>query len=307
MTTLNGAFGVLFSPDGTRLAVLGTSLGLWNVTTRQKLWRAKPLANGSDMAFSPDGARLAVKSTTGQIAIVDVVSCDVLVHFRNKKDGEGSAPVWSPCGRYIIDGGWNGSLQVRDAATAQLLFRQDYPDDMLFDLQAIDGGQRLLVMHGVKSDDESARPPDYVTLWDWPLQAGAGRVVLTLACLMACAASPDGERLAALHHRDGATYLSVFAMMDGTLLDSVAVGPRGLSSHALQWLPDGANLGRIGKDKVEFYGWPGLALRRELPMVQPSALAFLPGSNLAAIGSWEKGKLMELHIDPEIKKGETAQ
>lgn len=299
MTTLNNAHEVLFSPDGTRLAVLGNNLGLWDVATRRKLWRAKPLANCSDMAFSPDGAKLAVKSTTGQIAIVDAFSCDVLFHFRNKKDGEGSVPVWSPCGHYIIDGGWNGSLQVRDAATARVLFRQDYPDDMLCGLQALDGGQRLLVMHGVKSDDGSARPPDYVTLWDWPLQTGAGRIVLTLAGLMSCAASPDGERLAALRHRDGAIYLSIFSMLDGAQLESIAVGPGGDSSHALQWLPDGTNLGRIAKDKVEFYGWPGLKLRRELPMVYPSALAFLPGTNLTAIGSWEKGKLMELHIDPE--------
>ena len=301
---LGCAYGVRFSPDGTRLAVLGHDLILWDVAARQKLWRGKPVPHCSAMAFSPDGSRLAVKSTTGMLAVVDAATGDVIVNFRNKKDGEGSGPAWSPCGHYIADGGWNGRLQVREAATGEVVFAQDHPGEMLRGvtaIDAIDGGKRLLVLHGVKSVAEGqVQPPDYVTVWDWPLQAGAGRVVLSLPGLSSVAASLDGQHLAALHRFDGGEQLSVFALADGRLLASTPVEQGGGTGNTLQWLPDGQRLARVGKGKLEFYGWPGLALRQELAFTYPCALAFLPGTQLAAIGSWEKGALIDLTINEEI-------
>lgn len=299
---LGCAYGVRFSPDGTRLAVLGHDLILWDVAARQKLWRGKPVPHCSAMAFSPDGSRLAVKSTTGLMAVVDAATGDVIVNFRNKKDGEGSGPAWSPCGRYIADGGWNGRLQVREAATGEVVFAQDHPGEMLcgaYAIDAIDGAKRLLVLHGVESVEEGqVQPPDYVTVWDWPLQAGAGRTVLSLPGLSSIVASPDGQRLAALHSVDCGEQLSVFALADGKLLASTPVGQGGGIAH-MQWLPDGQRLARAGKGKLEFYGWPGLALRQEQAFTYPCAMAFLPGTQLAAIGSWEKGALMELNFNED--------
>ncbi|OBV36797.1 WD40 repeat domain-containing protein [Janthinobacterium psychrotolerans] len=299
---LGCAYGVRFSPDGARLAVLGNDLTLWDVAARQKLWRGKPVPHCSAMAFSPDGSRLAVKSTTGLMAVLDAATGDVIVNFRNKKDGEGSGPAWSPCGQYIVDGSWDGRLQVRAAATGELVFAQDHPGEMLrsaYAIDAIDGAKRLLVLHGVKSvEDGQVQPPDYVTAWDWPLQAGAGRTVLLLPALQTVAASPGGQQLAALHRADGADQLSVFALADGKLLATTTV-EQGGGIAKLTWLPDGRHLARIGKGKLQFYGWPGLALARELAFTYPCAVAFLPQSPLAAIGSWEKGALIELNLNQE--------
>ena len=300
---LGCAYGVRFSPDGTRLAVLGHDLILWDVAARQKLWRGKPVPHCSAMAFSPDGSRLAVKSTTGLMALVDAATGDVIVNFRNKKDGEGSGPAWSPCGQYLADGSWNGRLQVREAATGEVVFAQDHPGEMLrgaYAIDAIDGAMHLLVLHGVKSVEEGqVQPPDYVTVWDWPLQAGAGRTVLSLPGLSSIAASPDGQHLAALHRFDGGEQLSVFALTDGKLLASTPVGQGGGTGNALCWSSDGSTVGRIGKGKLGFYGWPDLTLRQELAFTYPCALAFLPGTPLVAIGSWEKGALMELKLNEE--------
>ena len=297
---LGCAYSVRFSPDGTRLAVLGHDLILWDVAARQKLWRGKPIPHCSAMAFSPDGSQLAVKSTTGLMAVVDAASGDVVLNFRNKKDCEGSAPAWSPCGHYIADGGWDGRLQVREAATGEVVFAQEHAGEMLHDVIAIDGGQRLLVLHGVKSVEEGqVQPPDYVTMWDWPLQQAAGHVVLSLAGLASIAASADGQYLAALHRADGAERLSVFSLTDGGQLASTVVGQGGGTGNTRCWSPDGHTVGRIGKGKLEFYGWPALTLRQELPFTYPCALAFLPGTPLAAIGSWEKGVLLELNLNRE--------
>ena len=297
---LGCSYGVRFSPDGTRLAVLGRDLVLWDVAARTKLWRGKFIAHMSGMAFSPDGSRLAIKSTTGQLAVVDAQAGQLLFNFQNKKDGEGCGPAWSPCGRYLADGGWDGRLRVRDAQTGEVRFMQEHPGEMLRGIHAIDGGRRLLVLHGVKSVDEGqVQPPDYCSVWDWPLQAGAGRVVLSLPGLRSCAPSPDGASLAALHHAGGEEFLSVYALDDGCLLATVPVEAGGGTGNALRWLPDGSALGRIGKGKLLFYAWPGLGVLAQEDVTYPCALDFLPASPLAAIGSWESGMLMELNLHKE--------
>ena len=297
---LGCSYSVQFSPDGTRLAVLGRDLVVWDVATRQKVWRGKFIAHCSSMAFSPDGARLAIKSTTGQMAVVDALSGQLLLNFQNKKDGEGCGPAWSACGRYLADGGWDGRLRVRDAQTGEVRFMQEHPGEMLRGIHAIDGGRRLLVLHGVKSVDEGqVQPPDYCSVWDWPLQAGAGRVVLSLPGLRSCAPSPDGASLAALHHAGGEEFLSVYALDDGCLLATVPVEAGGGTGNALRWLPDGSALGRIGKGKLLFYAWPGLGVLAQEDVTYPCALDFLPASPLAAIGSWESGMLMELNLHKE--------
>ena len=297
---LGCSYGVRFSPDGTRLAVLGRDLVLWDVAARTKLWRGKFIAHMSGMAFSPDGSRLAIKSTTGQIAVVDAQAGQLLLNLQNKNDGEGCGPAWSPCGRYLADGGWDGRLRMRDAQTGETLFTQVHPGEMLRGVCAIDGGRRLLLQHGVKSVDEGqVQPPDYCSVWDWPLQAGGGTVVLSLPGMMSCAPSPDGKYLAVLHHAGGAQYLSVYALADGRCLAKVPVEAGGGTGNALRWLPDGSALGRIGKGKLLFYGWPGLGVLAQHAFTYPCALDFLPAPPLAAIGSWEAGMLMELNLHKE--------
>ncbi|MDQ4625839.1 WD40 repeat domain-containing protein [Janthinobacterium lividum] len=297
---LGCSYGVQFSPDGTRLAVLGRDLVLWDVAARTKLWRGKFIAHMSGMAFSPDGSRLAIKSTTGQLAVVDANAGQLLFNFQNKKDGEGCGPAWSPCGQYLADGGWDGRLRVRDAQTGEALFTQAHPGEMLRGMWAIDGGRRLLLLHGVKSVEEGqVQPPDYCSVWDWPLQAGAGRVVLSLPKLASCAPSPDGTLLAVLHYADAQECLSVHALDDGRQLATVPVEAGGGTGDALRWLPDGGALGRIGKGKLLSYAWPGLGVLAEHAVAYPCALDFLPGTSLAAIGSWEAGMLMDLNLHKE--------
>jgi WD40 repeat protein len=297
---LGCSYGVRFSPDGTRLAVLGRDLVLWDVAARQKLWRGKFIAHMSGMAFSPDGSRLAIKSTTGQLAVVDAEAGQLLFNFQNKKDGEGCGPAWSRCGRYLLDGGWDGRLRVRDAQTGEALFTQAHPGEMLRDVYAIDGGRRLLLQHGVKSVEEGqVQPPDYCSVWDWPLQDGGGRMALSLPGLMSCAPSPDGASLAVLHHEGSAEFLSVYALADGRCLAKAPVESGGGTGNALRWLPDGSALGRIGKGRLLFYGWPGLGVLAEHAFNYPCALDFVPGTPLAAIGSWEAGMLMELNLQKE--------
>jgi hypothetical protein len=102
-----------------------------------------------------------------------------------------------------------------------------------------------------------------------------------------------------LHHAGGEEFLSVYALADGRLLATVPVDAGGGTGNALRWLPDGSALGRIGKGKLLFYAWPGLGVLAQEDITYPCALDFLPGSPLAAIGSWESGMLMDLNVHKE--------
>ena len=66
------SYAVAFSGDGRLLATLGRDVSLWDLALRSKVVRAHPFSHPSDAAFSPDQRHLAVRSTSGQIAIVDV-------------------------------------------------------------------------------------------------------------------------------------------------------------------------------------------------------------------------------------------
>ena len=111
------SYAVAFSGDGRLLATLGRDVSIWDLALRSKVVRAHPFSHPSDAAFSPDQRHLAVRSTSGQIAIVDVRSGLTVVDFDNAAEGEGSNLQYSPCGEFIADGTWSGRLSVRRASS----------------------------------------------------------------------------------------------------------------------------------------------------------------------------------------------
>ena len=75
----------------------------------------------------------------------------VVCDFRNKKDDEGCNLLFSPCGKFIIDGTWEGRLLVRAAATGKIEFEREFPNEMIHDIYAVDGGSSFVVMHDPKT------------------------------------------------------------------------------------------------------------------------------------------------------------
>jgi WD40 repeat protein len=116
-----------YSADGKRLAVRSSQLSVWNLENHKRLWRANPVPYLDYATFSPDGKLLAVKSTTGQIVVVRADTGKVVCDFRNRKDDEGCNLLFSPCGKYIVDGTWEDRLLVREAATGKIHFEREFP------------------------------------------------------------------------------------------------------------------------------------------------------------------------------------
>ena len=160
------SYAVAFSGDGRLLATLGRDVSIWDLALRSKVVRAHPFSHPSDAAFSPDQRHLAVRSTSGQIAIVDVRSGLTVVDFDNAAEGEGSNLQYSPCGEYIADGTWSGRLSVRRASSGAHEFVQDYQGEGIRSVHRSDDGKHWVIAHVAKAtSDERPPPPDYFSVW----------------------------------------------------------------------------------------------------------------------------------------------
>jgi WD40 repeat protein len=118
-----GAFGVAFSPDGTRLASAGFHDGtvqLWDLTTRRPVqtfeyqwtpWQFKP-------AFSPDSTQLATTAPDRTIRLWDVRTGEPIRKFAgNTTEIRGLA--FTPDGRRLASTSGDGTVKLWDVATGQ--------------------------------------------------------------------------------------------------------------------------------------------------------------------------------------------
>lgn len=280
---------VVFSRDGRLLATLGRDVSIWDLALKSKVVRSHPFSHPSDAAFSPVQRHLAVKSTSGQIVIIDAQSGQTAVDFKNTADGEGSNIRYSPCGEYIVDGTWSGRLIVRNARSGAHEFVQDFGGEMIRSVHSPEDGKHWIIEHGCKStSDDRPPPPDYFSVWDWPLRPGGYRALPDrIAFARSSALSPDGALLAVVHGAPPDT-LSVFRVNDGTCVEAVSIQSGG-TGNALGWSADGGLIGSVQDQTVVFYTWPGLGKMHDLALAYPCGVAFSSRGDVLALGSWQVG------------------
>jgi hypothetical protein len=119
MIEIGPSYFVRFSPDGAWLASCGTrtlELRRPGAPTPEISVRVR---NGSSGEFATDSRSVVLKTTSGALYILDPLESTADVRIFDKGRGEGAAPRYSGCGRYIIDASWSGQLVVLDAATGK--------------------------------------------------------------------------------------------------------------------------------------------------------------------------------------------
>ncbi len=280
-----------------QLATIGRGVSFWDLRTRKKRFKVSPLPCLSHGCFSPNGASFAVKNTAGRIVVLDPVSGYESCVFKNPHDIEGSNILFSTCGRYLVDGSWDGDILVKDVELGVVEFKASFADDMICSIQHCPSSDTWIFQHSRKARDaHNPPPPDYFTEWSWPFQQGGFKVLgPSESFIRASAISPDGL-LVAMTHGARPGQLSVRRIADGTELLNIAVELGGSGNHVV-WCPRAKHIGCVMKGKIVIIDFLAKEIIAEFPIDYPSYVAFAPTGGQIALGSWSAGRLVDFGVD----------
>jgi WD40 repeat protein len=169
------ALGLAFSPDSSKLAVVGRDgfLRLWaagpvTADDDTDLWRARVQRGPrGSVAFSPDGRMIAASSST-LVLVVDAATGEELFKLdrRDFEDGIFQLVAFSPDSQLLVTGsaGLPGAVQVWEVATRSLVRRYTTGLGAVNRLAVFPDGSRAV----------TAGAEDVVTAWDLTFRRGQG-------------------------------------------------------------------------------------------------------------------------------------
>jgi WD40 repeat protein len=181
-----GVIGVLFAPDGERLATAGAdgSARLWDAGTGELLRVISGHADEIYIALGPEGHRLLTAGYDGWVKVWDVEpesqATEPLVSIDHGQPARAAA--FAPDGTRIAAAGQDGAARVWDTASGRRLLTLAGHSGLIDDLAFTPDGSRLVTV----GEDVTVR------VWD----LAPGRELLTVPDAAAPAFDPEGPRLA---------------------------------------------------------------------------------------------------------------
>ncbi|MHC1768592.1 MAG: protein kinase [Verrucomicrobiia bacterium] len=292
----NAGHRVAFSPQGG-LLVTDTREGLnvWRAGTTNlvaQIPRQDPI---KAFRFSPDGAQLASLSDTGTVEVLRVGSWTLIRQLQVSETGDehGGDLDFSPDGKALVVGGWDGRISVIDLETGdtRLSFR-GHPDDYEITTVAWSPKASLLASGGGYSSH-------VIRLWD--VESGDSKGSLTNHSRWVCQLvfSADGQRL---FSASADQTIRIWDVQEKRCLATLRGHTDEVYSLALS--PDGSTLATGSKDGVvDFWNAnppPKEEQPRRLAMSWEQA-AFAPDSRSIAVPQEGVVHLYELPLLREVE------
>ncbi len=231
------ALGVVFSPDGKRLASASEdkTVMLWDVDGRKPL---ATLAGHQDavrsVAFSPDGKRLASASADKTVILWDVDSGERVAMLEGHQ-GEVRGVAFSPDGKRLASASADGTVILWDVdsrkARATLAGNTGAANSVAFSPD----GKRLA----------SASEGETVILWDVESRRPLARLEGHKGAVWSVAFSPDGKLLASGSEDETLVLWDV----DSRKLLATLMGHKA-GIHDVAFSPDGKRLASASDDKT---------------------------------------------------------
>lgn len=292
---LKTAHEIVFSPTENHVAFFGDrDVSILDLQTSKPVFAVHPIAHPSQIDFSPDGCRLVVKSTSGRTVILDAQTGRTLKDFRNQKEGQGSAALFSGCGRYVVSVSWSGLLSVRDSATTEIIFSHVYEDCMLNDLSVPQDRRFFVYSVGRRPpSDSQPPPPETIMLHPWPIRdTDCCELPQRWSFISALQVSPSGRRLGVIHGAPPET-LEIYDIERSRFIARRAVRFGG-TGCSIGWSPDEKLIAINGDHRCLVLEMPKLVVRHEFELRYPCHLSFSPSSRFLALGSWSTSFIVPL-------------
>lgn len=289
---LGKSYCVKFSPDGMQLAIISGCISLWNTSTAQCVFTIKSMKDPSDVVFSPDGCLLVIKNTRGRMIVVNTKDGSV-INILEKGGHEGCVPCFSTCGRFLVDGSWDGHLKVRDVSSGDLLWSKCFKGEMISSIcHLADSSQWIMLHTKIATTDNESPLPGYLSFWKNTLpQLELIRTVNhNIAFIQEFNISPDNKNIAVTYGAPPDT-LAVLDLDDGRILRQASTNPGG-SGGGLVCSVQGI-IALVEQDSVGLYKADTLERIKNLNIPYASSVDWSSDGQFLAVGSWENGFVYE--------------
>jgi hypothetical protein len=294
------AYALCVSHTQDLLVAVGRKISLADLASRRKLASWRVFSHPSHAALAPDGSTLVVKSTSGEIAVLQMPGGEVLVEHRppRNQNDEGAVARFSRCGHFLVEGSWSGEIRVRRAASLEVERDFKFPDEMITHVSHDRDRVLWLFAHQPKvRDDENFPPAPYLSCWTWPFLEAPYIVDPCCDCLYAAEVSPSGAYIAVrgFSRKEGVETLKILSSK-GEFVASTPVDGGGTGAST-RWSSDSLLVGTVARDKYSIYRAPSLSPVTAIQDEYPSDLAFLSESREVVLGSWNGVRIHSLPSD----------
>jgi WD40 repeat protein len=283
--TIKTAHEIKFSPPGDCVAFIGgRNVTVIDLTTGKQVFEVHHTAHPSSIDYSPDGSLLVVKSTSGRTKVLDAANGDILIDFKNQKEGEGESAFFSSCGKYVVSASWSGSLTVRNAATGKITYVKNYPRQKLGDLTTT--SDRSTFIYSVCRPPISPTNLMSVEKHLLPPSEEDGQLPLEWPFINSLQLSPSGKYLSVIYDTPDHKH-EIYELKTMRLLfkQPIKYGGSGIS---VAWSDDESFLSYCGDNEILVLEFPEMSLLHQIPMQYPCFTGFSPSATHIALGSWSK-------------------